>query len=81
MIVLNDLFTVKTWTGEVKPVKKIVLFPEIDQSGDIFYKIEGQLNLDYFMIDYSYNHIEAKEKYLTLLDELIEYQIKSLQEN
>jgi hypothetical protein len=69
---------VKTWTGEEKPVKKIVLFPERDNSGDIFYKIEGQLNTDYFMINYYYDPDQAKSEFTKLLEALMRFQTKYL---
>lgn len=76
----HNVFAVKIWTGEIKPVKKIVLFPELDViSGEIFYKIEGQLNLDYFMISYHHDRDEALQVFTGLLNDLMEYQIHNLQ--
>lgn len=77
----NNLYMVNTWTGEPKPVKKITMFPEVDQKGTVFYKIEGQLNTDYFMISYSYDKDKAREEYDKLLDSIIEFQINGLKEN
>ncbi len=74
----NNLYMVNTWSGELKPVKKITFFPEIDQQGNVFYKIEGQLNLDYFMISYSYDKDKAKAEYDRLLNEFIEFQEKNM---
>jgi hypothetical protein len=71
---------VKTWTGEEKSVKKIALFPERDGSGDIFYKIEGQLNTDYFMINYYYDPEQAKSEFTKLLEALMSFQTKYLLE-
>lgn len=76
----DNMFTVRTWTGEIKQVKKIVLFPELDViSGDIFYKIEGQLNLDYFMISYHYDRDKAMQVFTGLLDDLMNFQVNNLQ--
>jgi hypothetical protein len=72
---LNDL-KVKTWAGEEKQVKKIVFFPEKDESGEVFYKIEGWNNESYFMIDYSYNREIVWTKYIELLQRLVEFQAK-----
>lgn len=74
----NNLYMVNTWAGDVKPVKKITFFPEVDQEGLVFYKIEGQLNMDYFMISYSYDKDKAKTEYDRLLGELVEFQEKRL---
>lgn len=71
-------FMVKTWYGEEKPVKKIVLFPERDQKGEVFYKIEGQLNLEYFMISYTYDKDKAIADFNKLLMELIDFQTNNL---
>ena len=73
-MVANSVYMVKTWTGEEKPLKKVVMFPEIDQSGIVFYKIEGQLNIDYFMINYYYDREKATDEFLKLLDALINFQ-------
>ena len=75
----HNVFTVKTWTGEIKQVKKIVLFPELDNKGEIFYKIEGQLNLDHFMIGYYYDRDKAMQVFTGLLNDLMEYQVHNLQ--
>lgn len=77
-MIANSVYMVKTWTGEVKPVKKIVLFPERDSSGEIFYKIEGQLNTDYFMISYFYDQEQAKKEYYRILDSFMTFQINNL---
>ncbi len=74
----NNLYMVNTWAGEIKPVKKIALFPEVDQKGNVFYKIEGQVNTDCFMISYSYDKDKAKKDYDQLLEQLIEFQEKNL---
>jgi hypothetical protein len=71
---------VKTWTGEEKGCKKIALFPERDGSGEVFYKIEGQLNTDYFMINYYYDKELAKKEFLRLLDAMMSQQVQSLRE-
>lgn len=73
-MIANTVYMVKTWTGEEKPVKKIVLFPERGPKGEIFYKIEGQLNTDYFMIHYYYDKEIAKAEFLKLLDALMNFQ-------
>lgn len=74
----NNVYMVKTWTGEVKPCKKVVLFPELDQSGTVFYKIEGQLNTDYFMIAYSYDLTIALSEFNRILTDFMESQILAL---
>lgn len=78
-MVSNNLYMVKTWTGERKPVKKIVMYPERDPKGNIFFKIEGQLNTDYFMISYDYNQEKAKTDFTELLDAFMKFQIDNLQ--
>lgn len=75
----NNLYMVKTWTGDIKPVKKIAIFPERDQQGDIFFKIEGHLNGDYFMINYYYDQEKAVNEFYKLLDGLMKFQISNLQ--
>ena len=80
VVIDNNVFMVKTWTGEVKPVKKVVLFPEKDKKGEVFYKIEGQINLDYFMINYYYDREKAQLEYNRLFSELFEFQEKRLVE-
>ncbi|MDF2844771.1 MAG: hypothetical protein K0R00_3197 [Herbinix sp.] len=77
-MIANNVYMVKTWTGDTKPVKKIAMFPERGPFGDIFYKIEGQLNTDYFMISYHYDLEDAKIVFAKLLDELIKFQIDYL---
>lgn len=77
-IELLNALMVKTWTGEEKPAKKIVFFPEADEKGDIFYKIEGWNNESYFMIDYSYKKDIVWGKYIELLQRLIDFQAKNL---
>lgn len=79
-MIANNVYMVKTWTGEEKSVKKIALFPERDNSGTIFYKIEGQLNTDYFMINYYYDKEKAKIEFTRLLDTLMNYQTQYLLE-
>ena len=79
-MITNSIFTVKTWTGEEKGCKKIALFPERDDSGVVFYKIEGQLNTDYFMINYYYDKGLAKKEFLRLLDAMMNQQVQSLRE-
>jgi hypothetical protein len=71
-------FKVKAYDGEEKEVKKITLFPEKDGYGDIFYKIEGWLNTSYCMIYFSYDRTQTWEKYLELLQELVDYQVDNL---
>jgi hypothetical protein len=78
-MIANSAFIVKTWTGEEKACKKVALYPERDGSGELFYKIEGQLNTDYFMISYYYDQEQAKKEYYLILDSLMAYQIKDLQ--
>lgn len=75
---LNQMYTVKIWSGEMKPVKKITMYPEKDKQGDIFYKIEGQFNLDYFMIGYYYDKDKAKDAFGKLLNALIDFQAETL---
>lgn len=77
-MVTNHLFIIKTWAGDEKSVKKIVFFPEIDNKGELFYKIEGQLNTDFFMINYYYDEDIAKAEYYKLLDEMVKFQVKCL---
>lgn len=77
-MIANNVYTVRTWTGEEKPCKKITLFPERDSFGEIFYKIEGQLNTDYFMIDYSYDKEKALTEFLHLHEEMINFQVDYL---
>jgi hypothetical protein len=79
-MISNIVYPVKTWTGEEKLVKKIVIYPERDGNGIIFYKIEGQLNTDFFMISYFYDKQTAYETFHKLLDKLVDYQIRYLQE-
>jgi hypothetical protein len=79
-MITNNVYLVKIWTGEEKPIKKIVMYPERDGNGIIFYKIEGQLNTDFFMISYSYDKQIAYETFHKLLDKLFDYQIRYLQE-
>jgi hypothetical protein len=79
-MIANNVFIVKTWTGEEKACKKVALFPERDGSGELFYKIEGQLNTDYFMISYYYDKELAKAEFLKLLDDLVNYQTQYLLE-
>lgn len=75
----NNVYMVKTWTGEEKPCKKIVMFPERDPKGGIFYKIEGQLNTNYFMIHYYYDREQALNTFHRLLEDLINFQIINLE--
>jgi hypothetical protein len=75
----HNVFTVRIWTGEEKQVKKIALFPEMDNKGEVFFKIEGQLNLDHFMINYYYDRDKALQVFTELLDDLMEYQVHNLQ--
>jgi hypothetical protein len=77
-MIANSVYMVKTWSGEEKPVKKIALFPERDNSGNIFYKIEGQLNTDNFMISYFYDPEQAKSEFTKLLEALVNFQTKYL---
>ena len=69
---------VKTWTGEEKPVKKVLFFPETDQNGDLFYKIEGWDNNSCFMISYSHDKVKAWKEYIELLQRLTEFHVNNL---
>jgi hypothetical protein len=69
---------VKTWTGEEKPVKKLAFFPEKDPEGELFYKIEGQNNGSFFMIQYYYDRKRAWDDYIKLLTQLTEFQVNNL---
>lgn len=71
-------FKVKAFDGQEKEVKKITLFPEKDKSGEIFYKIEGWMNTSYCMIYFSYDRQQATEKYLELLEDLVNFQVDNL---
>jgi hypothetical protein len=71
-------FKVKAFDGQEKEVKKIALFPEKDKDGEIFYKIEGWMNTSYCMIYFSYNRQQAWEKYLELLEDLVNFQVDNL---
>lgn len=71
---------VKTWTGEEKGCKKIALFPERDSTGELFFKIEGQLNTDHFMISYYYDKDLAKTEFLRLLDAMMIHQVQYFNE-
>jgi hypothetical protein len=80
VMMASNVYLVNTWTGENKAVKKIALFPERDSKGEIFYKIEGQLNTDYFMISYYYDREQALTEFSVLLDALMNYQTQYLLE-
>ena len=73
-------FTVKTWAGEIKPVKKISFYPEADANGNIFYKIEGQIGSSSFMVDYSYDREKAWDNYILLLQQLTAFQVNNITE-
>lgn len=76
----GNAFTVKTWTGEEKPIKKIAFFPETDSEENLFYKIEGQIGSSSFMINYFYDRGKAWDYYMELLVRLIAYLEKSIKE-
>lgn len=76
-----NVFSIKTWTGDEKKVKKITLYPEIDEKGEIFFKIEGQINTEYFMINYNYDKELAIKEFYKLLDEFIQFHIDAASMN
>lgn len=72
-------FKVKIWTGEEKEVKKISFFPELNpKTGEVFYKIEGQIGSSTFMIQYYHDKEQGLKEYINLLTQLIDYQTNNL---
>lgn len=71
---------IKTWAGEIRGAKKITFFVEKDNKGELFYKIEGQNNTEFFMIQYKREREEAWEIYIKLMNELVDNQEKNLKD-
>lgn len=72
-------FPVRTWTGEIKEVKKITFFPELNpKTGEIFYKIEGQIGNGSFMVRYYKDKERGLEEYNKLLNQLVDFQANNL---
>lgn len=70
---------VKAYGGIDREITKLAIYAETDQSGQVFYKTEGQDGFNNTAIQFEYDVDKAVDKYIQLVKDVLVNQTKQLE--